>query len=61
MPDNPAAWLNTTARFLAIDRIRRRDTQRGKYQLVGRVAARRAASTTSTRWSTVPSPTTCSG
>ena len=34
MPDNPAAWLNTTARFLAIDRIRRRDTQRGKYQLV---------------------------
>jgi RNA polymerase sigma factor (sigma-70 family) len=34
MPDNPAAWLNTTARFLAIDRIRRRDSQRGKYQLV---------------------------
>jgi RNA polymerase sigma factor (sigma-70 family) len=33
-PDNPAAWLNTTARFLAVDRIRRRDTQRGKYQLV---------------------------
>ena len=34
MPDNPAAWLNTTRRFLAVDRIRRRDTQRGKYQLV---------------------------
>src|SRR5688572_21344168 len=33
VPDNPAAWLNTTARFLAIDRIRRRDTRRGKYQL----------------------------
>jgi RNA polymerase sigma factor (sigma-70 family) len=34
VPDNPPAWLNTTARFLAVDRIRRRDTQRGKYQLV---------------------------
>ncbi|MFC7502928.1 RNA polymerase sigma factor [Nocardioides sp. CPCC 206347] len=34
MPDNPAAWLNTTAKFLAVDLIRRRDTQRGKYQLV---------------------------
>jgi RNA polymerase sigma-70 factor, ECF subfamily len=34
VPDNPAAWLNTTGRFLAVDRIRRRDTQRGKYQLV---------------------------
>jgi len=34
VPDNPAAWLATTARFLAVDRIRRRDTQRGKYQLV---------------------------
>ena len=34
VPDNPAAWLNTTARFLAVDRIRRRDVQRGKYQLV---------------------------
>lgn len=33
-PDNPAAWLNTTARFVAIDRIRRRDTGRGKYRLV---------------------------
>jgi predicted RNA polymerase sigma factor len=34
VPDNPAAWLNTTARFLAVDRIRRRDTARGKYHLV---------------------------
>jgi RNA polymerase sigma factor (sigma-70 family) len=34
VPDNPAAWLNTTARFLAVDRIRRRDVRRGKYQLV---------------------------
>jgi RNA polymerase sigma-70 factor (ECF subfamily) len=34
IPKNPAAWLNTTARFLAVDRIRRRDTQRSKYQQV---------------------------
>ncbi|MGH8826984.1 MAG: sigma factor, partial [Jiangellaceae bacterium] len=34
VPDIPAAWLNTTARFLAVDRIRRRDTQRGTYHLV---------------------------
>jgi RNA polymerase sigma factor (sigma-70 family) len=34
VPDNPAAWLHTTARFLAVDLIRRRDTQRGKYHLV---------------------------
>jgi RNA polymerase sigma-70 factor, ECF subfamily len=34
VPDNPAAWLNTTARFLAVDRIRRRDTSRGKYHLL---------------------------
>ncbi|MCU1657761.1 MAG: polymerase subunit sigma-24 [Pseudonocardiales bacterium] len=34
IPNNPAAWLNTTARFLAVDLIRRRDTQRGKYQQV---------------------------
>ena len=34
VPDNPAAWLHTTARFLAVDRIRRRDMQRGKYHLV---------------------------
>src|ERR1700730_6917490 len=34
VPNNPAAWLMTTARFLAIDRIRRRDTQRRKYQQV---------------------------
>ena len=34
VPDNPAAWLNTTARFLAVDRIRRRDVQRSKYHLL---------------------------
>jgi RNA polymerase sigma-70 factor, ECF subfamily len=34
VPDNPAGWLTTTARFLAVDRIRRRDIQRGKYHLV---------------------------
>ena len=34
IPDNPGAWLQTTARFLAIDRIRRRDTGRAKYQVV---------------------------
>ena len=32
-PDNPAAWLHTTARHLAVDRIRRRDTGRAKYRL----------------------------
>lgn len=30
IPDNPAAWLSTTSRYLAIDRIRRRDTGRDK-------------------------------
>jgi RNA polymerase sigma-70 factor, ECF subfamily len=34
IPDNPAAWLNKTAGNLAVDRIRRRDTRRTKYQLV---------------------------
>jgi RNA polymerase sigma-70 factor (ECF subfamily) len=33
-PDNPAAWLNTTSRFLAVDLLRRRDTERNKYQQV---------------------------
>jgi RNA polymerase sigma-70 factor (ECF subfamily) len=32
IPNNPGAWLNTTARFLAIDRLRRRDTQRSRYR-----------------------------
>ena len=40
VPDNPAAWLNTTARFLAVDRIRRRDTQRRKYRLVAALQPR---------------------
>jgi RNA polymerase sigma-70 factor (ECF subfamily) len=39
VPNNPAAWLNTTARFLAVDLIRRRDTQRDKYQRVAAGAA----------------------
>jgi RNA polymerase sigma-70 factor (ECF subfamily) len=34
IPNNPAAWLNRSARFLAVDRIRRQDTQRSKYQQV---------------------------
>jgi RNA polymerase sigma-70 factor, ECF subfamily len=34
VPDNPAAWLHTTARYLAVDRIRRRDTHRNKVRLV---------------------------
>jgi RNA polymerase sigma-70 factor, ECF subfamily len=34
VPDSPAAWLHTTARYLAIDRIRRRDTQRNKLRVV---------------------------
>lgn len=34
VPDNPAAWLTTTARFLAVDRIRRRDVQRTTYRRV---------------------------
>ena len=33
VPDNPAAWLHTTARYLAVDRIRRRDTHRSKVRL----------------------------
>jgi predicted RNA polymerase sigma factor len=34
VPDNPAAWLHTTARYLTVDRIRRRDTHRNKVRLV---------------------------
>lgn len=39
IPHNPAAWLTTTARFLAVDRIRRRDTQRHKYQQVAAMSS----------------------
>lgn len=39
VPANPAAWLATTARFLAIDLIRRRDVQRRKYQMVAAAPA----------------------
>ena len=34
VPENPAGWLSATGRYLAVDLIRRRDTQRGKYRLV---------------------------
>ncbi len=34
VPNNPAGWLHKTARFLAVDLIRRRDTQHGKYQQI---------------------------
>ncbi|MFC7485730.1 RNA polymerase sigma factor [Knoellia sp. CPCC 206453] len=39
IPDNPAAWLTTTSRYLAIDRIRRRDTGRDKLRTVAATAA----------------------
>jgi RNA polymerase sigma-70 factor (ECF subfamily) len=39
VPDTPGAWLATTARFLAIDLIRRRDVQRSKYQMIADTAA----------------------
>ena len=38
VPNNPAAWLNRTSHFLAVDRIRRRDTQRSKYRQVAATA-----------------------
>ncbi len=39
VPDKPGAWLATTARFLAIDLLRRRDVQRTKYQAVASATA----------------------
>lgn len=39
IPDNPAAWLTTTSRYLAIDRIRRRDTGRDKLRTVAATTA----------------------
>ena len=38
VPNNPAGWLHKTARFLAVDLIRRRDTQHGKYQQIAATA-----------------------
>jgi RNA polymerase sigma factor (sigma-70 family) len=32
LPPQPAAWLHRTARYLAIDRIRRQDAQQAKYR-----------------------------
>jgi RNA polymerase sigma-70 factor, ECF subfamily len=43
VPENPAAWLMTTARFLAIDLLRRRDTQRTKYQTIANSVDRQVA------------------
>lgn len=44
VPANPVAWLVTTARFTAIDAIRRRQTQRAlEPELAGRIAAVQAA------------------
>jgi RNA polymerase sigma-70 factor, ECF subfamily len=40
VPDNPAAWLHTTARYLAVDRIRKRDTQRSKVRLAAATSPR---------------------
>ena len=38
VPDNPGAWLTTTARRLAIDRVRRAGVESAKYEEVSRVA-----------------------
>jgi RNA polymerase sigma-70 factor (ECF subfamily) len=38
VPDNPAAWITTTARNRAIDRLRRRRRLREKTELLGREA-----------------------
>ena len=46
VPDNPAAWLATTARFLAIDLIRRRDIQRGKYEMIANTETSRVEADT---------------
>jgi len=39
IPDNPGAWITTTARNRAIDRIRRRKVLAEKAELLGRAAA----------------------
>ena len=39
IPSQPAAWLTTTARFLAIDLLRRRDAQRAKYEVIAHATA----------------------
>lgn len=35
IPDNPGAWLSTTARHRAIDRLRRRQLQQRKHEEIG--------------------------
>ncbi len=44
VPDNPAAWLTTTARRRAVDLIRRADTERGKLAEAAVMAEREGAS-----------------
>ncbi len=39
MPDNPGAWITTTARNRAIDRLRRRTRLREKTEELARDAA----------------------
>ena len=60
VPANPAAWLHTTARYLAVGRIRRRDTHRNKVRLVA-LRARRSSMRSSPSSSTVTWRTTSSG
>jgi predicted RNA polymerase sigma factor len=60
IPPEPAAWLHRTARYLAIDRIRRQDAQQPS------TASSRPAARTSSRsrpsWRRSPAwPTTCWG
>ena len=38
VPNNPGAWLNRTSHHLAVDRLRRRDTQRRRYRQVAATA-----------------------
>ena len=59
VPDNPAAWLHTTARYLAVDRIRRRDTHRNKVRLAAATSPQ-VVEDDSPSWSTVTSRTTSS-
>jgi len=39
VPSNPGAWLNRTSHHLAVDRLRRRDTQRRRYRQVAATAS----------------------
>ena len=48
VPDNPGAWLMTTAKHRAIDRLRRSKLQQRKHEELGRSVVRRAAGTNAT-------------